>query len=149
MPNIESWQKARELLKHNRRELTDSIQNWIEKEKDASDKWVKFAYNNVTRAIMKASFENYKGNMPLSKVKFRDHLKEEEVYWLTRMEMLATDIIERIDEIFPKATAKEKYKMLAERLFTIGESLGRMLSETIQQLFETTKKREGNGNRNE
>jgi hypothetical protein len=40
MPNIESWQKARELLKHNRRELTDSIQNWIEKEKDASDKWV-------------------------------------------------------------------------------------------------------------
>jgi hypothetical protein len=50
---------------------------------------------------------SYKGNMPLSKVKFRDHLKEEEAYWLTRMEMLATDIIERIDELFPEATAVE------------------------------------------
>jgi hypothetical protein len=124
--------------------LTDSIQNWIEKEKalsmsekGASDNWAKFAYINVTRAIMKASFENYKGNMPLSKVKFRDHLSEEEAYWLTRMEMLATDIIERIDELFPEVSAKEKYKMLAERLLAIGESLGRMLSETIQQLFET------------
>jgi hypothetical protein len=53
------------------------------------------------------------------------------------MEMLATDIIERIDELFPEVSAKEKYKMLAERLLAIGESLGRMLSETIQQLFET------------
>jgi putative DNA primase/helicase len=65
MPNIENWQKARELLKRNRRDLTDSIKDWIERENDASDKWARFAYNNITRAIMKASFENYKGNMPL------------------------------------------------------------------------------------
>ena len=147
MPNIENWQKARELLKQNRRDLTDRIQNWIEQEKGASgdaqgqsnvlDKWAKFAYNNVTRAVMKASFENYKGNMSLSKVKFRDHISEEESYWLTRMEMLAADIIERIDELFPETTAKEKYKMLAERLLQIGEAIGRMHSATIEKCFAT------------
>jgi len=129
-------------LKRNRRDLTDSIQDWIKSEKDASKKWGNFAYTNVTRAVMKACFENYKGNMALSKVKFRDHINEEEAYWLTRMEILAADIIERIDELCPEATAKEKYKMLAERLLKIGESLGQMLSTTIQQIFEAKNEKE-------
>ena len=139
MSNLKSLQESRELLKRNRRDLTDSIQDWIEKEKDASKKWGKFAYTNITRAVMKACFNNYKGNMPLSNMKFRDQINEAEAYWLTRMEILAADIIERIDELFPEATAKEKYKMLAERLLKMGELLGQMLSTTIQQLFEAEK----------
>jgi len=120
--------------------LTDSIKNWIKHENTGSTAWAKFAYNNVTRAITKACFTNYKGNMPLSKNNFRDKVDDEELYLLTRMELLAAEIIWDIDKKFPESDAKEKQALLSQRLLMIGDATKRINSTTIQELFETTDK---------
>lgn len=115
--------------------MTDMIQRWIESEENRTDNWAKFAYLNITRSVMKACFTNYKGNMPLSKNKFRDKIQESEAHSIARMELLAADIINNIDEVFPDKTAKERYKLLSEKLLQLGEVIGRMQSATIDELF--------------
>lgn len=136
MKDLKLLEDARAVLKQNRRNLTDSIQQWIENEITGTNNWAKFAYLNITRAVTKSCFTNYKGNMPLSKKNFRDNLTEEEAYRLARMEFLAADLIDDIDRKFPDADAKEKYKRLSEDLFKIGETLVRIHSATIAELFE-------------
>lgn len=122
-------------MKQHRRTLTDSIKEWVKNEPDASKNWANFAYNNVTRAITKACFTNYKGNMPLSKNNFRDKITQDEAYLLTRMELLAADIILNIEKRFPDMSAKEKYYELSKSLSILGEHLGRMHSVTIDEIF--------------
>lgn len=135
MQTLERWQELRALSKRNRRDLTDSIKDWIEQETTATNNWAAHAYNNITRAITKACFSNYKGNMPLTKKRFRDQLDEKEMLTITRMELLAAEIIWDIANEFPECDAKEKYQLLSEKLLNIGKAIGRMQSATIEKIF--------------